>query len=105
MYKFKNVWSYDERSDFANDVCLLILKSVNNDIEEALKVVPKFYKHFDINVRNVYELISDGIPLFALYELKKYGADNYGLTEEEYQLAIQNSIEAIKKHLIAKIKK
>ena len=105
MYEFKNIWSYDERSNFANDVSLLILQSVHNDIEEALKLVPKFYKHFDINVRNVYELINNYIPLFALYELKKYGADNYGLSDEEYEVAIQNCIGAIKKHLITKLKR
>jgi hypothetical protein len=104
-FEFLDIWNYDDRSDFANNVCVLLLQSVHNDIDEALKQVKKIHDHFYENVRNVYELINTKIPLFALYELLKHGADNYGLSDVEYEAAKNSCIKAIKDNLMLPLKK
>jgi hypothetical protein len=84
---------FDYRSEFANDVCRLLLKAKGFNFISNEDIEP-IYNHFEDHVRNVYELIDSEIPLFALYELRKHGADNYGFTEVEYQQAILNAQKA-----------
>ncbi len=72
----------DKRSEFANDVCKLLLDKY--DYPEVLKHVEPIYNHFMLNVRNIYELIPKEIPLFYLYELIIHGKENFDLTEGEY---------------------
>jgi len=99
MFEFnKNNLSY--RAEFANDVCKLLVKNHNNDIELSIQHVEKIYNYFEEYVRNIYEIIGDEIPLFALYRLKKHGADNYGFTDEEYEVNIKKCIEACKNFYI-----
>lgn len=86
----KNLIS-DTRSVFANDVCRLIMQKNNGNIAKSLDEIEPIYNGFDENVRNVYELINNQIPLFALYDLKRLGADNYGMTEEEYLEAMSRT--------------
>jgi hypothetical protein len=95
--------NHDYRSQFANDVCQLILDKYKGDIDESLKYVEVFYDHFEEYVRNIYELIDCEIPLFALYDLKRYSMDNWGFTQEEYDEALKNTYAACKK--IYKLKK
>jgi len=90
----KKEGEFDERSEFANRVCKLLVQKNRGNIINSLKEVETFYSDFDIHVRNIYELIDREIPLFALYELRKNGADNYGLSDEEYKAAIKRAEKA-----------
>lgn len=77
----------DFRSDFANDVCKLLVDKYNGDYMEAVKNIDNIYEHFFDNVRNIYELVDNEIPLFALYELLQDGAiDNFGFGDEDEEL-------------------
>lgn len=92
MFIFSNkeeAFSYD-RSGFANRVCKLIYNQSNNDIDKAIDNGKNIFKDFSINVRNIYELIDEYIPLIAYYELIQNGADNYDLNDEEYKHALDN---------------
>lgn len=95
-FEFKKDQSkLDDRSVFANTICKLLINKYNNSIDEALLHVGPIYKDFEEHVRNVYELINDEIPLFALYDLKKEGAaDNFGLSDDEYTQALANTEKA-----------
>lgn len=84
----------EHRADFANRVCKLVYNKCENDIEKAVQEIEPLYDDFERNVRNVYELIGRYIPLFAFFELKKYGADNYGFDDKEYDEAIENAKKA-----------
>ncbi len=76
--------SLDPRSIFANRVCKLLFDSYLVNLDDDILYVKKIYQDFDDNIRNFYELVENEIPLFALYELKQYGAKNWGFTEKEY---------------------
>ncbi len=83
--------------DFINDVSRLILIAHEWDVDDALEsgLVESHYKHFDEYTSNFYEWIDPHnmmCPLFTLYDLRKYGADNYGLSEEEYNEVEQRCI-------------
>ena len=93
MFEFvKKEEAFEEhRADFANRVCQLVYSKCSNDIEKAVKEIEPLYDDFEENVRNIYELINSSIPLFAYYELKKHGADNYGFDEKEYSEALSNA--------------
>jgi len=95
-YNFKSkTEAFDEdRAGFANRVCKLIYNQNNNDIDKAIIECGSIYSDFDEHIRNIYELIDNYIPLMAYYELKKYGADNFGLNDNEYDVALQNSKKA-----------
>lgn len=94
-YKFKeDINSLSDRSNFANRVLKLIYQKNNYDIDKSIIEAEPFFDDFEEHVRNIYELISSEIPLYAYYELKKYGADNFGLTDDEYIEAINNTITA-----------
>lgn len=95
--------NHDYRSQFANDVCQLLLNDCDGNIDDALKQVEEFYDHFEESVRNIYEVIDCEIPLFALYDLKRYPMDNWGFTQEEYDKVLKNTYSACKK--IYKLKK
>jgi hypothetical protein len=84
-YKFVNKTDTCERSKFANKVCQLLVDSHNKDIVAALKEIGPIYDHFQNHVRNIYELIDSEIPLFALYDLARYGKDNWNFNKEEYR--------------------
>jgi len=84
----------DDRVLFANDVCKLILSKNNYDVDRSLIDVKPMYEYFHEHVRNIYEAEED-IPLFNLYHYLKCDADNFDLTEEEYQ----NKIEKIKQQV------
>lgn len=72
------------RSKFANDVCQLIIDKNNKSLIDSLKEIGDIYDHFEIHVKNIYELIDSEIPLFCLYDLIRHGRHNWHITEEEY---------------------
>jgi hypothetical protein len=90
MFEFKKD-NQDQRAEFANDVCQLIIDKHHGVIEAAAGSLKKIRAYFNENVRNIYELVDSEIPLFALYELMNNGADNYGFTWEEYNDALERS--------------
>lgn len=75
----------DDRAKFANDVCKLIYQKNKGNLDNCIIDVEIFYNYFFEHVRNVYELVQNGIPLFWLYELHKYGSDNFEMSEAEHQ--------------------
>lgn len=96
QFEFKNkVEAFgQDRSGFANMVCRLLYLQNGKDLDKAIKEGESIFCEFEEHVRNIYELIDDSIPLIAYYELKKYGADNWGFDEQEYTQAIENSKKA-----------
>lgn len=84
----------DARAIFANQVCQLLYDTNSGDMPNIIIEIKPFYDHFREFVRNVYELIDSEIPLFALYELKTLGADNWDFSNEEYDGAISRAIKA-----------
>ena len=76
--------------DFINNVSRLILIAHEWNIDDALESgdVEKYYEYFDEYTSNFYEwtdVHNMVCPLFTLYDLRKHGADNYGLTQNEFE--------------------
>jgi hypothetical protein len=89
---------HDSRSNFANYACRLFIKGNNFSIYSSnFEDIQYLFDYFDEHVRNIYELISSEIPLFGLYQLKKYGKENWGFSEEEYNEALSQTYEACEK--------
>ena len=90
----------DPRSVFANRVCKLYLKGKKplHIMVDELDEFGLIYNDFEEFVRNIYELIENEIPLFALYELSKHGASNWGFSKEEYNNARERTIKACEKY-------
>ena len=99
-WNYKKGIDFSDRSQFANDVCQLLVDKHNGDFNEAVKHVEPIYNHFEEHVRNVYELIGNEIPLFALYELYKDGSKlNFGFEdsdvgEHSYEACVERVLEA-----------
>ncbi len=85
---------FDSRSDFANMVCKLLYEKHKGEVYNALLELPPIYDAFEAHVDNIYELVSDEIPLFYLYELNKHGADNWGFTDKEYAKEKKKALES-----------
>lgn len=90
MWKFNKEKINDERSLFANYICQLLWDSDQLSFDK----IEELNDHLDANIRNVYELIEDEIPLVALYRLNEYGADNYDFDSDEYNEALTNTVQA-----------
>lgn len=89
----------DQRAIFANDVCDLLFGLYKSKLyNTALPEVKKFYNHFEDNIRNFYEVIDDEVPLFRLFELISHGAENYGLTNAEWEIEKLNAIKACEEY-------
>jgi len=84
----------DERAAFANAVCQLLYDKHYGNLDVLATVVEPIYNNFQGCVRNIYELIGSQIPLFALYELKTYGAKNWDFTKKEYADALSRAEKA-----------
>ena len=77
----------DERVEFANYACKILVEKHNGDIEKAVKEVKCLYDHFENNVRNVYQFIRENIPLFSLWEYDNIQDDYIDYLEDrEYDL-------------------
>lgn len=85
---------FDPRSVFANRVCKLLVKLSGGDPLKAISGMGPMYDDFFEFVRNIYELVEHEIPLFALYELHKHDADNWGFNKEEHNKAILSAMKA-----------
>lgn len=95
------------RSKFANAVCDLIVEKYlgENCIENSAvsDELVEIYDYFDAEVRNIYEKINTEIPLFALYELLSFGPENWGMTEEEYNIVLDMTIKACEQYYLSKL--
>jgi len=94
MFKFDKREDNDYRAHFANDILEMVYIKYNGNLDLALNEVEKFDAYLDSHVRNIYETIDSQIPLIAYLNLKKDGADNWGFTNDEYQAAIDRTINA-----------
>ena len=97
-WNFSNGKDLDYRADFANDVAKLMYEKHNGDLDKCVKDWGKFYDYFEEYVRNIYEIADDQIPLTAYYYLLISGADNFGLSEEEFEEAKRRCVEACHKY-------
>lgn len=101
MFEFENINELDDvRSIFANRVCKLLFQKHEGNLEKAMKEGEIFFKEFEILIRNIYEIVEQEIPLYALFRLRKYGADNFGFDDTEYQDAENNCINACKLYYV-----
>lgn len=91
---FDEYYDEDVRSIFINKICKLLVIKNNGDIDAAVLDFADINGDIHENIRNVYELISHEIPLMALYDLKRYNADNYGITDKEYKNALKKTYKA-----------
>lgn len=91
---FDEYYDEDSRSIFINKICKLLVIKNNGDIDAAVLDFADINGDIHENIRNVYELISHEIPLMALYDLKRYDANNYGITDKEYKNALKKTYEA-----------
>lgn len=71
----------DDRAKFANTCLKRIWQSTEPFSTEQMQAVKELYLYFNEYVRNVYEVITDEIPLFAYYNAVKHGPYNVGWDE------------------------
>ncbi len=90
IFKFEDK-PQERRSIFANRICKLLYEKHNGNLDDAIIDGERIFSGFNTYVRNIYELVDSEIPLIAYYELKKYGADNYGFSQAEFEQAIDNT--------------
>ena len=75
----------DSRVKLTNEISKLIIKT-SKDFNETREMVKLFDSFLNDTIRNFYEIkMWDYTPLFTLCEYLELGADNYGLTPEEFQ--------------------
>lgn len=75
----------DSRVKLTNEISKLIIKT-SKDFNETRQMVKLFDSFLNDTIRNFYEIkMWDYTPLFTLCEYLELGADNYGLTPEEFQ--------------------
>jgi hypothetical protein len=95
MFNFETDFKkLDERSVFANKILKLIYEKHDGNLDDALKEAEPYFNDLEYFVSNIYELVETQIPLYAYFRLLKYGAENFGLNEIEYQETIGKTIDA-----------
>ena len=83
----------DERVKLANEISKLILNN-QTDVRKIISEVNRFDGLLKDTIRNFYEIKQDnGAPLFELCEYLKYGADNYGLDEQEFNDIVDHLVQ------------
>ena len=85
----------DPRAEFANFVCDKLGVVDLKTLEKAIPDIKKVQEHFKENVRNIYELVHNKIPMFAYGDLMTLGAENWGVTSSEHAENIRISQEAV----------
>jgi len=69
--------------------------------EQKISAVQNTVREYDVMldevVRNFYEVKMDGAPLFDLCEHIKYGRDNYGMEEDEFNEKIKSLLIEVNK--------
>lgn len=95
MFEFIDKNDLNYRSEFANRVCKLLYDKYG-DIDKAINSneAKELFNDFEENIRNIYELVDIEIPLYAYYNLMKYGKDNWGFNDTEYHIALYDCIKA-----------
>lgn len=94
-FDFKtDMQTLDERSIFANRICKLLFDKHSGNLEKAIEEAEPYFNELEEFVRNIYELVETEIPLYAYHRLLKYGADNWGFEESEYQEKLIRTREA-----------
>lgn len=95
MFEFKkDLNSLDEKSIFANRICKLVYQKHDGNLDYSIRELAPYFQDLKTFVRNIYELIGSEIPLFAYYQLIKFGANNWDFTELEYTEVLNRTIEA-----------
>lgn len=89
IFNFKDKDHLNYRAEFANRICKLLYDKSNGNIDKAIIDGEKLFNDLHENVRNIYELVNSQIPLMTYYELKKYDADNWGFSDEEYTINLE----------------
>lgn len=85
----------DERVILSNEISKLILKN-ETDTKSIIREVNRFDSLLEVTIRNFYEIKQDrGAPLFELCAYLKYGADNYGLDEQEFNDIVDSLLQDI----------
>lgn len=85
----------DERVILSNEISKLILKN-ETDTKSIIREVNRFDSSLEVTIRNFYEIKQDrGAPLLELCEYLKYGADNYGLEEQEFKDIVDSLLQDI----------
>lgn len=85
----------DERVILANEISKLILKN-ETDVRKIISEVNRFDGLLEDTIRNFYEIKQDnGAPLFELCEYLKLGADNYCMTEDDYNNFIDYLVQEV----------
>jgi hypothetical protein len=79
----------DDRVEFANEVCKILYAKNHGNLDKCLGEIQPIYNGFFAHVRNIYECVEKHIPMFFLYELKKYGRKNGDWTEVEFNKLVE----------------
>lgn len=94
----------DPRSILANYICeLLCVYRYDGDVERALDNFTECHDLLHDVIRNFYECVDTEIPFVAKYRLLKYGRENYNMTDEEYESAIESCNNAIDEYFFPEI--
>ena len=96
MFNFlpKEEANKDRRCALANLIFQNLYLKNNKDLEETIIEAKPYFELLDDNLRNLYELVDNSLPLMAYYELKTFYKDNWTFTNEEYEQAFKNTIKA-----------
>lgn len=95
MFDFEtDLEQLDERSKFVNKICKLLYDKFNGDLNEAITYDKQLFNDIDYHIKNIYQFVENEIPLYAYYRLSFYGPEDYDLTLEEYQEAMNKTINA-----------
>ena len=84
----------DDRSVFANRICKLIFQKHNGNLDKAIVEAEPIFNDLERFVRNIYELVETEIPLYAYFQLLKYGANNWRFDQNEYKQKIAKTQDA-----------
>lgn len=95
---FMGKTNMDSRAEFANNVLQLLYDKYDGDIENTnfLEELKSLYNQFEEYVRNIYETITDDIPLFLYHDyLEARGPDDI-YCERFEDMSLTDIIESVK---------
>jgi hypothetical protein len=94
----------DPRSILANYICeLLCVHRYDGDVSRATWNFEQCHDLLHNVIHNFYECVDTEIPFVALYQLLKYGKDNFDMTEEEHDAAIEACKRAIDEYFFPEL--
>jgi hypothetical protein len=105
MFQFKKRSEItDSRSILANYICeLLCVYRYDGDVNRATWNFKQCYDLLHTVIHNFYECIDTEVPFVALYQLQEYGKDNFDMTEEEHDAAIEACKRAIDEYFFPEL--